>query len=196
MNDGDRKKGALIVVSGPSGVGKSTLIERFLREDDRSEFSISYTTRQIRDHEADGKDYYFVDEKTFEVMIGNGHFLEWEKVHGNLYGTPRAEILAILETGNDIILDIDVKGALNIRQQCAAARLIFIEPPSVAELVRRLSLRGEREIDTRMKRVEEEIARKGEFGYTVVNDDLDRAYETFRKAIDEIRRQNNGTNNC
>lgn len=192
----DRKKGALVVVSGPSGAGKSTLIERFLREDDKSAFSISYTTRHKRAHEVDGRDYYFVDEKTFEAMICKGHFLEWEKVHGNLYGTPRAEILDILETGRDIILDIDVKGALNIKEQCAGARLIFIEPPSVAELVRRLSIRGEREIETRMKRVEEEIARKGQFGYTIVNDDLGRAYETFRQAIDDIRRQNNGTNNC
>ncbi len=192
----DRKKGALIVVSGPSGVGKSTLIERFLGQDDKSTFSISYTTRQKRDHETDGRDYYFVDERTFEAMISDGRFLEWEEVHGNLYGTPRDEILAILETGKDIILDIDVKGALNIKGQCSGARLIFIEPPSVAELVRRLSVRGEREIETRMQRVEEEIARKGQFGYTIVNDDLSRAYGTFRQAIDEIRRQNNGTNNC
>ena len=147
-------------------------------------------------HEIDGKDYHFVDERTFESMIAKRHFLEWEKVHGNLYGTPRAEILAILQTGKDIILDIDVKGAINISGQCAAARLIFIEPPSVEELICRLSLRGEKEIETRMKRVEEEIARKGEFGYTIVNDDLEKAYGRFRKAIDDIRREDNGKNNC
>jgi len=192
----DPRKGVLIVVSGPSGVGKSTLIERFLREDSHSEFSISYTTRQKRAHEIDGKDYHFVDEGTFESMVAKGHFLEWEKVHGNLYGTPRAEILSILETGKDIVLDIDVKGAVNISGQCTAARLIFIEPPSVGDLINRLSLRGEREIETRMKRVEEEIARKGEFGYTIVNDDLEKAYRTFRKVIDDIRREDNGTNNC
>jgi guanylate kinase len=193
---GDVGKGVLIVVSGPSGVGKSTLIDRFLREDDHSEFSISYTTRQKRVHERDGKDYHFVDEATFEAMIAKGHVLEWEKVHGNLYGTPRTETLAILDTGKDIILDIDVKGAINISGQCCAARLIFIEPPSVADLINRLSLRGEKEIETRMKRVEEEIARKGEFGYTIVNDDFGKAYRTFLKAIDDIRRQDNGKNNC
>jgi guanylate kinase len=192
----DPRKGVLIVVSGPSGVGKSTLIDRFLREDNRSEFSVSYTTRQRRAHEVDGRNYHFVDEGTFESMIAKGHFLEWEKVHGNLYGTPRTEILAILETGKDIILDIDVKGAVNISGQCTAARLIFIEPPSVGDLINRLSLRGEKEIETRMKRVEEEIARKGEFGYTIVNDDLERAYGTFRRAIDDIRREDNGKNNC
>lgn len=192
----NRRKGVLIVVSGPSGAGKSTLIDRFLREDAQSAFSVSYTTRQKRQHEQDGKDYHFVDETTFETMIAKGDFLEWEKVHGNLYGTPRAEILAILETGKDIMLDIDVKGALSISRQCSAARLIFIEPPSVAELVSRLSLRGEKEIETRMKRVEEEIARKGQFGYTIVNDDLARAYKTFQQAISDIRRQGNGKNNC
>ena len=196
MNDANRSKGSLIVVSGPSGVGKSTLIERFLRQDSKSEFSVSYTTRQKRKHEVDGKDYYFVDEKTFQTMIGNNLFLEWEKVHGHLYGTPRAEIVAILEKGSDIILDIDVKGALNIKKQCPGSKLVFIEPPSVAELVKRLSLRGEKEIETRMKRVEEEVARKDQFGYTIVNDDLNKAYETFRKAIDEIRRDRNGKNNC
>lgn len=194
MNDGG--KGVLIVVSGPSGVGKSTLIERFLREDDHSAFSVSYTTRQKRVHELNGKDYHFVDKATFEAMVAKGHFLEWENVHGNLYGTPRAEILATLETGKDIILDIDVKGAINISGTCSAARLIFIEPPSVAELINRLSLRGEKEIETRMKRVEEEIARKDHFGYTIVNDDLGKAYTTFQKAIDDIRRQDHGKNNC
>lgn len=186
----------LIVVSGPSGVGKSTIIDRFLAEDPCSEFSVSYTTRLKRPHEQDGVDYYFTDENIFHALIERGYFLEWENVHGHFYGTPRAEIMSVLETGKDIILDIDVKGALNVKEQCAAARLIFIEPPSVAELINRLSLRGEKEIATRMKRVEEEIARKGQFGYTILNDNLERAYRTFRQAIDDIRRNNNGTNNC
>ncbi|MHB8111197.1 MAG: guanylate kinase [Syntrophorhabdaceae bacterium] len=190
------KKGVLIVVSGPSGVGKSTLIDRFLAEDPCSEFSVSYTTRQRRNHEQDGVDYYFIDGEIFQALIDRGYFLEWENVHGNFYGTPRAEIMSTLETGKDIILDIDVKGALNIKEQCTAARLIFIEPPSVTELINRLSLRGEKEIETRMKRVEEEIARKGQFGYTILNDNLERAYRTFRQAIDDIRRNDHGTNNC
>lgn len=190
------RKGVLIVVSGPSGVGKSTLIDRFLAEDGKSAFSVSYTTRKKRPHEEDGTDYYFTDEGTFKALIDQGHFLEWENVHGHFYGTPRSEIMVILKTGKDIILDIDVKGALSIKGQCPASRLIFIEPPSVTELKNRLLLRGEKEIDTRMKRVEEEIALRGQFGYTVLNDDLGKAYTAFRKAIEEIRRQTNGTNNC
>ena len=190
------KKGVLIVVSGPSGVGKSTLIDRFLAEDRESEFSVSYTTRKKRPHEQDGTDYCFTDEITFRKLIDQGYFLEWENVHGHFYGTPRSEIMSILQTGKDIILDIDVKGALKIKGECPASRLIFVEPPSVDELRNRLLLRGEKEIDTRIKRVEEEIALRGQFGYTVLNDDLGLAYTTFRRAIEDIRRQNNGTDNC
>lgn len=190
------RKGVLIVVSGPSGVGKSTLIDRFLTEDPCSEFSISYTTRSKRPHEQEGVDYFFIDDNAFRALIDRGYFLEWENVHGHFYGTPRQEILSILDTGRDIILDIDVKGALNVKEQCPASHLIFIEPPSVNELINRLSLRGEKEITTRMKRVEEEIARKDRFGYTILNDNLERAYKAFRQAIEDIRRNNNGKNNC
>ena len=193
---GEDKKGILIVVSGPSGAGKSTLIERFLQEDAQSSFSVSYTTRQKREHEIDGKDYYFVSKETFEEMIGKDSFLEWENVHSYMYGTPKEEVLKTLNTGKDIILDIDVKGALNIQNKCSNACLIFIEPPSTEELIRRLALRGEREIDLRMKRVKEEIARKALFRYTITNDELEKAYNKFRETISEIRRNSNGKNNC
>jgi guanylate kinase len=192
----ENKKGILIVVSGPSGAGKSTFIERFLREDNQSNFSVSYTTRQKREHEIDGKDYYFVKKETFEEMITRDAFLEWENVHSYMYGTPKEEVLKTLNTGKDIILDIDVKGALNIQKKCSNACLIFIEPPSTEELMRRLVLRGEKEIDLRMKRVQEEIARKTFFRYTITNDELEKAYNKFSDTISEIRRNNNGKNNC
>jgi guanylate kinase len=192
----ERKKGILIVVSGPSGAGKSTLIEQFLREDDQSSFSVSYTTRQKRDHEIDGRDYHFVSKERFEEMIGKDSLLEWESVHSYMYGTPKEEVLKILNTGKDIILDIDVKGALNIQNKCSNACLIFIEPPSTEELIRRLALRGEREIDLRMKRVKEEIASKTLFRYTITNDEFENAYNRFRETISEIRRNTNGKNNC
>jgi len=192
----ERKKGILIVVSGPSGAGKSTLIERFLREDGKSSFSVSYTTRQKRDHEIDGRDYHFVSKERFKEMIGKDSFLEWESVHSYMYGTPKEEVLKILNTGKDIILDIDVKGALNIRNKCSNACLIFIEPLSIEELIRRLALRGEQEIDLRMKRVKEEIASKALFRYTITNDELEKAYNMFRETISEVRRNTNGKNNC
>ncbi|MBS1238680.1 MAG: guanylate kinase [Deltaproteobacteria bacterium] len=192
----ENKKGILIVVSGPSGAGKSTLIERLLKEDARSSFSVSYTTRQKREHEIDGRDYYFVSKETFEEMITRDAFLEWENVHSYMYGTPKEEVLKTLNTGKDIILDIDVKGALNIQEKCSNACLIFIEPPSTVELMRRLALRGEKEIDLRMRRVKEEIARKTHFMYTITNDELEKAYSRFRETISEIRRNSNGKNNC
>jgi len=192
----EHKKGILIVVSGPSGAGKSTLIERFLQEDAQSSFSVSYTTRQKREHEIDSRDYYFVSKETFEEMITRDAFLEWENVHSYMYGTPKEEVLKTLNTGKDIILDIDVKGALNIQNKCTNACLIFIEPPSTEELIRRLALRGEQEIDLRMKRVQEEIARKALFMYTITNDELEKAYNKFRETMSEIRRNSNGKNNC
>lgn len=190
------RKGILIVVSGPSGAGKSTLIELFLEEDTQSSFSVSYTTRQKREHEVNGRDYYFVNKEGFEEIIAREGFLEWESVHGHMYGTPKDEVLKTLKTGKDIILDIDVKGALNVQQKCSNASLIFIEPPSIEELMKRLTLRGEKEISLRMKRVKEEIARKPQFRYTVINDELENAYSRFKETISEIRRNNNGKNNC
>ena len=190
-----QKKGCLIVVSGPSGVGKSTIIDKFLQGDAGSRFSVSYTTRQKRDHEINGKDYYFVDNSTFKEMIAKGLFLEWENVHVYLYGTPRREVLDMLKQGIDVILDVDVKGALTVKKECSSARLIFIEPPSKEDLIKRLTLRGEKEIALRMRRTEEEIAQKDQFEYTIKNIELDLAFEDFKKTIERIRRTGYGKDN-
>jgi guanylate kinase len=183
----DKKKGHLFVVSGPSGAGKSTLIRRFLAEDHNSTFSVSYTTREKRQNETNGKDYYFVDTITFKEMIHKNGFLEWENVYNYLYGTPKKEVFETLERGLDIVLDIDVKGALNVKNQYPYAYLIFIEPPSREELIKRLSLRGEKEIGMRMQRVEEEIDKKGFFDYTITNENINTAYNDFTRTIEKIR---------
>jgi guanylate kinase len=188
------KSGHLFVVSGPSGTGKSSILERFLNEDTQTRFSVSYTTRAKRDHEVDGRDYRFVDAAKFRAMVGEGEFLEWENVHGYLYGTPRTEVLRPLSEGIDVILDIDVKGALTVKEERPEAVLIFIDTPSPDELVRRLSARGEKEIEKRMQRVREEVAKKGLFTYVVVNDTLNKAYAEFKSIIADIRRQHGQDN--
>jgi guanylate kinase len=186
------RRGHLFVVSGPSGTGKSTLIMRFLAEDKASRFSVSYTTRVKRPHEVDGRDYRFVETETFQTMIDNDEFLEWERVHGYFYGTPRAEVAGPLLQGLDVVLDIDVKGALNVKEKCGEAVLIFVDTPSTDELVRRLSARGEEEIEKRMKRVREEVARKGLFTYVVINDSIDASYTRLKSIITSTRRQQDG----
>ncbi|MCX8110919.1 MAG: guanylate kinase [Syntrophorhabdaceae bacterium] len=181
------RRGRLFVISGPSGAGKSTFIERFLKRDKGSTFSVSYTTRKKRDKEVNGREYYFVDKETFMDMVEKGGFLEWEIVHENLYGTPKKEIIENLERGIDILLDVDVNGAINIKKNYPEACLIFIEPPSREELQKRLSLRGEPQIELRLKRYDEEIEKKHFFDYTVINDNLERAYRDFENIIEQVR---------
>lgn len=183
------------MVSGPSGAGKSTIIKRFLSEDKKSTFSISYTTREKRPKEIDGKDYFFVDETAFREMVKNNGFLEWEKVYSYLYGTPKKEVFETLDDGMDIFLDIDVKGALNVKKHYSDACLIFIEPPSKEALRARLFLRGEKEIDIRMKRVEEEIEKKRFFDYIIINENSDKAYSDFTSTIENIREKKYGKDN-
>ncbi|MBP1735881.1 MAG: guanylate kinase, partial [Deltaproteobacteria bacterium] len=152
-------------------------------------FSVSYTTRKQRASEVDGRDYFFVNKETFERMIAEGHFLEWEKVHGQLYGTPQKEVLVTLHQGIDLFLDIDVNGALRVKERYENACLIFVEPRSQADLMKRLTLRGEKEISLRMKRVSEEMEKKNLFQYSVINDKLDKAYRQFTEIIDTVRRK-------
>lgn len=186
--------GHLFVVSGPSGTGKSTILAMFLNDDGQTRFSVSYTTRAKRDNEVDGRDYRFVDAARFQAMADAGEFLEWEHVHGYFYGTPRAEVLQPLSEGIDVVLDIDVKGALAVKEQFPEAVLIFIDTPSLDELMRRLAARGEQEIGKRMERVREETAKKGLFTYVVVNDTLNKAYVEFKSIITRVRRQHGQDN--
>lgn len=188
------RKGILFVVSGPSGAGKSSIIGRALASDPRVSFSVSFTTRAPREGETEGIHYHFVDETTFRNMIDEDRFFEWQSVHGHMYGTPKQGIVNQLEKGYDMFLDIDVKGALNVRKECPRAVLVFVEPPSVEALRERLFRRGEREITTRMRIVGEEMEKKSFFDYTITNEDLDRAYRAFQKIVQQERERNDGTN--
>ena len=182
----DKLKGLLIVISAPSGTGKTTLTHMLLKEFPDMEFSVSYTTRKPRTGEVNGKDYFFVDRETFEKMIEEGDFLEWAEVYGNLYGTSKSQVLKALNEGKDVLLDIDTQGALQVKKNFPEAVLIFILPPSLKELERRLRNRGtddEETIERRLKTARVEIERAPLYDYIVVNDVLEKAYENLKSIV-------------
>ena len=168
----------LIVVSAPSGAGKTTLCEEAVRRLPRLVHSVSYTTRSPRPDEGDGRDYHFAGEATFRQMVAEGAFAEWATVHGHLYGTSRKDLEAHFAAGNDVILDIDTQGAAILREAYPDGVFVFILPPSFAQLEARL--RGRRtdrpeEIAQRLDRARTEMAAYPLYEYVVVNDDVERA---------------------
>ncbi len=169
----------LLVLSGPSGAGKTSLIEAFCRRRDDWVESVSATTRSPRAGEVDGRDYHFVDEATFDRMIADDELLEHAQVFGrHRYGTPRAWIDARFAEGCSVIMDVDVQGAAQIRARCQAARLVFVIPPDADTLRRRLSGRGTEEegvVQRRLAEATRELAHWPEYDYLLVNDDLGRA---------------------
>jgi guanylate kinase len=171
--------GILIIVSAPSGTGKTTVLKRVMREVDNLSFSVSHTTRLPREGEENGRDYFFVDRAAFQDMIRADAFLEWASVHENYYGTALAPILERQEQGFDMVLDIDVQGAAIIRAKGRLPALhIFIAPPSVADLEKRLRGRGtegEQTIRTRLQNGIEELRQSSLYDYVVVNDTVDNA---------------------
>ncbi len=167
--------GCLFVVSGPSGTGKTTILRKILERQDNLEFSVSYTTRQKRECEEEGKDYFFVSRDHFEDLIERNEFIEWARVHDNLYGTSRKYVDSMLENGTNVILDIDVQGALNVLRQRPEAVYVFIAPPSFDELKRRLEFRGterQEQLQTRLRNARWELSKIKRFQYVIVNSDL------------------------
>ncbi len=164
--------GNLFVVAAPSGAGKSSLVKALLELDSRLAVSVSHTTRAPRGQEQHGREYWFVDEPAFRAMIGREEFFEWAQVHGNLYGTSRTAIEQRLEGGEDVVLEIDWQGALQIKTIFPHAVLIFILPPSWDELRQRLLRRGEDGPDTiatRMLNAREEVAQARHFDFVIIN---------------------------
>ncbi len=176
---GQPQRGLLMVMTGASGVGKGTLREKWLR-DQPVFYSVSWTTREARSGERPGTDYHFVSAEQFEAHAQAGGFLEHAEFVGNRYGTPRGPIEEALSRGQDVILEIEVLGALQVASQSSEAVLVFIMPPSLAELRRRLEGRATEtpdRIEKRLARAREEILEARHFRYVVVNDDLDRAVD-------------------
>jgi guanylate kinase len=172
------RKGNLFVISGPSGAGKGTLLERALPQVQGAWNSISCTTRAPRGHEVDGREYHFMTEGAFIKLRDEGGLLEWAQVHDHFYGTPRRPAEEHIAAGYQVILEIDVQGAMQVRQSYPAACLIFIAPPSLEELERRLIGRGTEtpdEVQVRLGNARTEMGRRSEYDYVIVNDDITRA---------------------
>ncbi|KAB3535238.1 guanylate kinase [Alkaliphilus pronyensis] len=183
-------KGLLIVISGPSGAGKGTICKRLLEKNPQIMASISATTRAPRSGEEEGVNYFFIDHNRFKNMINNDQLLEYAEVYGNYYGTPKKYVIENLEKGNDVLLEIDIEGALQIKEKFAEGIFVFILPPSLQELKSRIINRGtetEEDINTRYGSARGEINQVIKYDYVVINDDVERA----RADIEAIIRAEN-----
>jgi guanylate kinase len=171
------QKGLLVVISGPSGAGKGTICKALLEENDFW-LSVSATTRQPRKSEVDGVNYYFLSKEDFEERISKNDFLEYAEVYGNYYGTPKSKALEAIDNGNDVILEIDIQGALKVKESYPEGVFIFILPPSMEELKKRIINRGSEtpeSLMTRFKSAYKEINYVSKYNYAVVNDTVEEA---------------------
>ena len=192
------EKGVLIIVSAPSGCGKSTIVHRLMELRDKLRFSVSATTRAPREGETDGVDYFFVSRERFEEMIEADEFLEHAEYVGNCYGTPAAAVDARLNDGYDVYLDIEVQGAMQVKEKRPDTLLIFVMPPSLEELERRLVHRGTDSVETirsRLAAAEYEFGFRDRFDYVVVNDEVERAVNEISGLIDAHKQKINSEDN-
>ncbi len=179
-------RGILIVISGPSGAGKGTICKALLEKHDNIFISVSATTRAPREGEVEGVNYYFLTKEAFEEKVNNNGFLEYANVHGNFYGTPKVNVEKMLDEGKDVILEIDIQGALQVKENFKEGVFIFILPPSMEELKERIIKRGsetEESLMTRFKNAYKEINYVSKYNYAVVNDKLEVAVSKVEAII-------------
>ena len=191
-------KGSLFVLSGPSGAGKGTLRKRMFQRVSGIRFSISCTTREPREGEREGIDYRFITTEDFLSRLGKGDFLEHADVHGHFYGTLRDDVLDVLDAGDDILLEIDVQGALQVRDKMPESVLLFVAPPSFEELEQRLRDRGtesEERLQIRLRNARWEMEKASLYDYVIINDDLERAANELERIIIEHRKNREALRN-
>jgi guanylate kinase len=188
-----RHKGKIFAFSAPSGAGKTTILKQVLKDYPEIVFSVSATTRKKRSDEVDGREYFFISEEEFKKKIDNDEFIEWENFFGYYYGTLKSSVNKNIEEGKSVFLELDVKGALNIKKLYPDSVLIFIEPPSFEELIKRLKKRNtetEEDFNKRIERAEMELSLKDKFDYFVVNNFLDKAVSEVREIIEKNKKEN------
>ena len=187
MPDSTKKKpGVLIVISGPSATGKGTVCKSLMSRNSQLQFSVSVTTREPRSGEVEGKNYYFRTSDEFQDMMNNDQLLEWAEVYGNFYGTPREEVRAALDSGQDIVLEIDTQGALQVKSRFPQGVFIFLMPPSLRELAERIQKRGSETpeaMDRRLKSAQLEIGSAFQYDYLVVNDEIEVAVDQIEQIL-------------
>ncbi len=179
----------MIIVAAPSGAGKSSFVERVTRENSRLVDTVTYTTRAMREGESEGKPYYFVSREKFKELVATGYFVEWAEVHTNLYGTPLHQLVDAWALGKVVIMDVDVQGAATFKSKYPEASTIFILPPSIEELRRRVEKRDKgrtQNLEVRMANASREIAKASEFDHQVVNDDFERSFAEFKKLVETL----------
>ena len=184
-------KGVLMIVSGPSGVGKDTVLNRWFERDPNVKRVVSCTTRQPREGEVNGVDYHFLSPADFEGMVLDDQFLEHKNVHGNYYGTPLKQVEEMLAAGIVAILKIDVQGALTVTEKRPETTSVFLLPPSWEELERRLTSRGTEDAEAlakRLKNAKDELATAPKYQHQVVNDDIDKAVDELARIAEEARK--------
>jgi guanylate kinase len=181
-----KRKGLLLVVSGPSGAGKGTICKALLNKNDQIKLSVSATTRKPRTGEVDGVNYFFIEKEKFTQMIEEGEFLEYAQIYDNFYGTPKAAIMECLEKGQDVILEIEMQGASQIKEVCPDGVFIFVLPPSLEELKNRIVGRGTEtaeEIEKRFSCAFDEINKIVDYDYFIVNDDVEKSVKQVEGII-------------
>lgn len=180
-------KTRMIIVAAPSGAGKSSFVEKISAEDPRLHDIITYTTRQMRHHESEGKPYFFISIEEFNKKVKEDFFIEWAQVHTNFYGTSYEQIHLAWARDKCVIMDIDIQGVMTFKAKYPDAKTVFILPPSIDELRRRVIKRDGApppDLDIRMKNAEKEMLKAGEFDVQIINDDFDRSYAEFKKIVE------------